>query len=88
MNDWILIEKDPAVDSDVIIIPDRYQSKPDRGVVLAVGRGRRTSEGHIEPPAFEPGDAVAFPKLLGQDLRLNDRNVLLIRETDILAVLN
>ena len=88
LNDWILIEKEPAVESAVLVIPDRFQAKPDRGVVLAVGAGRRTSEGHVEPPAFEPGDTVAFPKLLGHDFRIDGQSVLLIRETDILAVLH
>jgi len=86
-GEYVLIHKALPDRSGRIIIPDRYQEKADRGTVLAVGSGRRTAEGHIEPPACQPGDTVAFNRLHGHDFKLWDESVLLIRESDLLAIL-
>ena len=86
-GEWILLEKLDAPESGTIVIPSRYQPRPDRGTVLATGDGRRTSEGHVEPPAVMPGDTVAYQKLAGHDFKIDGTRLLLIKEDDILAVL-
>jgi len=87
-GEWVLVEKANQLESTTIVIPERHCQKSDRGTVLAIGRGRRTDQGHVEPPAFEPGDSVAFPRFAGHDFKVEGQSVLLIKESDILAILH
>lgn len=88
-NEWVLVERDgkSSRSRGGIVIPDHARAVPDRGEVVAVGPGRRTPSGHLEPPAVAPGDRVAFSPYSGHDFTVNGTGVLLIRETDILAAL-
>jgi len=65
-----------------IIIPDTAKEKPQRGVVLAAGPGKKD-----EPISVKKGDTVLYGKYSGTELTLDGENVLVMRESDILAVL-
>ena len=80
------IEKERQTASG-IVIPDSAAEKPEQGEVMAVGPGKRTSDGTVLPMQIKVGDKVLFGKYAGQTVKVNDEEVLVLREDDILAVI-
>ncbi|HPC86117.1 MAG TPA: co-chaperone GroES [Smithellaceae bacterium] len=70
-----------------IIIPDTAKEKPQEGKVLAVGPGRLDKEGKRIAPEVKEGDKVIFTKWGGTEVKIDDREVMIMKEDDILAVL-
>ena len=70
-----------------IIIPDNAAEKPDQGVVLAVGAGRRTEAGSLVPMTVNVNDKVLFGKFAGQAVKVEGEEVLVLREEEIYAVI-
>jgi chaperonin GroES len=70
-----------------IIIPDTAKEKPQEGEVIAVGPGRRLDSGGVAAPEVKKGDRVLFGKYSGSEIALADDKYLMLRESDILAVL-
>jgi chaperonin GroES len=70
-----------------IVIPDSAAEKPDQGEVLAVGPGKKTEDGKVLPPDVKVGDKVLFGKYAGQSVKVDGEEVLVIREEEILAVI-
>jgi chaperonin GroES len=70
-----------------IIIPDSAKEKPQEGKVIAVGPGKKTEEGKLIPMNVKKGDRVLMPKYGGTEVKLDDKDYQLIREEDILAVI-
>jgi len=68
-----------------IILPDTAKEKPQRGVVIAVGPGRLDEEGKRVPMEVKKGDKVIYAKYAGTELKQNDEELLILRESDILA---
>ena len=80
------IEKD-EVTSGGIILPETAKEKPQEGEILAVGPGRRDEEGKRVPMDVKKGDRVLFAKYAGTEVKLEeDRKVLVLKESDILAI--
>ncbi len=71
-----------------IIIPETAKEKPQRGEVVATGKGRVTEEGKTMPLDVKAGDTVLFGKYSGTEFKLDGRDYLMMREEDILGVLN
>lgn len=71
-----------------IVIPDSAAEKPDQGEVLAVGPGRRDNDGRRIAPDLSVGDRVLFGKYAGQSVKVNGNELLVLREEDIVAVVN
>lgn len=69
-----------------IIIPDTAKEKPSEGVVEAVGTGRVTPDGKIVPMSVKKGDRVLFGKYAGTEVKVDGESRLMIREEDILAI--
>ncbi len=69
-----------------IIIPDTAKEKPSEGIVEAVGDGARTEDGKIIPMCVKVGDKVLFAKWGGTEVKLNGEDRLIMKESDILAV--
>ncbi|NPA91368.1 MAG: co-chaperone GroES [Chloroflexi bacterium] len=69
-----------------IVLPETASEKPQLGEVLAVGPGRKTEEGKRIPLDVSVGQKVTFPKYAGTELRLNGETYLIMREEDILAI--
>lgn len=69
-----------------IVIPESAAEKPDQGEVVAVGPGKRTEDGKVLPVDLKVGDKVLFGKYAGQTVRVDDEELLVIREEEILAV--
>jgi chaperonin GroES len=80
------IEADTQTSSG-IIIPDNVAEKPDQGIVLAVGQGRRTTEGAIVPMSVAVNDRVLFGKFAGQQVKIKGEEVLILNEEEIYATI-
>ena len=70
-----------------IIIPDTAKEKPQQGKVVAVGPGRLSESGDRLAPEVKEGDVVLFGKYSGTEIEVGSDELLILRETDILAVL-
>ena len=70
-----------------IIIPDTAKEKPQEGRVISVGPGRR-EDGKLIPPDVKAGDRILFGKYAGTELKLNDEEHLIMREDDILGIID
>ena len=84
LADRVLIEPAAAETTTAsgIIIPDNAQEKPQRGTVVAVGPGKKE-----EPTTVKVGDTVLYGKYSGTDLNLDGVDYMIMRESDILAIL-
>jgi chaperonin GroES len=70
-----------------IIIPDTAKDKPQEGEILAVGPGRIMDDGNLQPIAVAMGDTVLFGKYAGTEITLDQEELLVMRESDLLGVL-
>jgi chaperonin GroES len=70
-----------------IIIPDTAKEKPQQATVLAVGTGRVSDDGKVQPLDVKAGDKVVFGKYAGTDVKIDGEELLIIREDDVLGVL-
>ena len=70
-----------------IIIPDTAQEKPIEAKVIAVGQGKIADDGKVTPLAIKEGDRVLIHKYAGTELKVDGKEVLMLREDDILGVI-
>ena len=70
-----------------IIIPDTAKEKPQEGEIVAVGPGARDEAGKVTPLDVEPGDRVLFGKWSGTEVRINGQDLLIMKESDIMGVI-
>ena len=70
-----------------IIIPDSAKEKPMQGQVLAVGPGSRNEKGEVVPLDVQAGDTVLFGKWSGTEVRIDGEDVLIMKESDIMGVI-
>ena len=88
LSDHICIEPIEEEEERVgsIIIPDTAKEKPQFGKVIAVGPGRRKEDGTRQPLSVKPGDKVIYSKYGGTEFELDGAEYLILRESDVLAV--
>src|SRR6201747_2857119 len=70
-----------------IIIPDTAKEKPQEGEVIAVGPGARDESGKVQPLDVKAGDRILFGKWSGTEVKLDGKDLLIMKESDILGVL-
>lgn len=70
-----------------IIIPDTAKEKPQEGKIIAVGPGKLDKEGKRIPPDVKSGDRILFTKWAGTELKLDDQEYMIMKEDDILCVI-
>jgi chaperonin GroES len=89
LHDRIVVKRsDPELKTaSGIVIPDSAGEKPEQGEVLAVGPGKRADNGSLIVPDVKPGDRVLFGKYAGQTVKVDGNEVLVIREEDVLAII-
>ena len=89
LGDRVLVQALQAEESKGgIIIPDTAaKEKPQQGTVVAVGPGRMSDEGNRIAPEVKSGDRILFGKYSGTEIEVEGKDLLILRETDILAVL-
>ena len=69
-----------------IILPETAKEKPQEGEILAVGPGRRDDDGKLIPMDVKKGDTVLYAKYAGTEVKIDDRKLLILKESDILAI--
>jgi len=88
LHDRIIVERleEETTTAAGIIIPDSAKEKPQQGTVVAVGKGKSTEDGKVLPLDVKVGDKVLFGKYAGTDIKLEGKEYLMMREDDILGV--
>jgi chaperonin GroES len=83
LADRVLVEPAPAEEKTIggIIIPDTAKEKPQRGIVVAAGEGKKD-----EPMTVKPGDNVLYGKYAGTEVTVDGKEYLIMRESDIFAI--
>lgn len=74
--------------SSGIVIPESAAEKPDQGEVLAIGPGKRNDKGILSTLDVKIGDRILFGKYAGQTVKVDDQELLVMREEDIMAVVS
>ena len=87
LGDRLIVEalEDEETTASGIVLPDTAKEKPQRGRVLAVGPGARNDKGDVVPMDVAVGDEIIFSKYGGTEIKLGADEVLVLRETDVLA---
>jgi chaperonin GroES len=90
LHDRIVVRRIEADEKTAggIIIPDTAKEKPQEGEVLAVGPGARDESGQIQPLDVKAGDRVLFGKWSGTEIRLDGEDLLIMKESDVMGVLD
>ncbi len=71
-----------------IILPDSAQEKPKEGEIISVGEGKANDKGERTPLTVKAGDKVIFTSYAGTEIKLDDEEYLIMKEDDILAIIN
>ena len=89
LRDRVLVKRleEKEVKRGGIIIPDTAKEKPQEGEVIAVGPGKVTDDGKLQPMSVKVGEKVLFGKYSGSEVKLGDDEYLIMHEGDILGVL-
>jgi chaperonin GroES len=90
LHDRILVkrEEEEEMRAGSIIIPDTAKEKPQRGKVVAAGAGKVTEDGKRLPLDVKNGDRILFGKYSGSEVKIDGDEYLILREEDVLAVLD
>ena len=88
LGDRVVIEplEQEEVTASGIVPPETAKEKPQKGKILAVGPGARDEEGKRIAMDVKPGDTVLFAKYAGTEIKIESKKVLILKETDILAI--
>ncbi len=89
LGDRVVVEREEAslVTAGGIVLPDSAQDKPARGTIVSVGEGRLLDDGTRSKLQVKKGERVLFSSYAGEVFKLDDQELLLMREDDILAVI-
>jgi chaperonin GroES len=89
LQDRILVKRleEKEVEKGGIIIPDTAKEKPQEGEIMAVGSGKVLEDGKRQPLEVKIGDKVLFSKYAGTEVNVNDDELLMMREDDILGII-
>jgi chaperonin GroES len=89
LGDRVVVERDESEDVTAggIVLPDTAKDKPARGRVVSIGDGKLLDDGTRSRMQVRPGDRVIFSSYAGETFTIDDRELLLMREDEILAVI-
>jgi chaperonin GroES len=90
LHDRVLVRRVEESESKIgsIVIPDSAKEKPQRGEVIAVGNGKRLDSGERAPIDVKTGDRILFGKYSGSDIKVDGEEYLIVREDEILAIVD
>ena len=88
LGDRVAVERLEEKTASGIIIPDTAKEKPVQGVIVAIGQGARDEAGKRIPMDVKEGDIVLFTKWGGTEFKIDGKEVTILKESDILAVLD
>jgi len=89
LHDRLIVERlsEDEKTAGGIIIPESAKEKPQRGKVIAIGKGKVAEDGSIRPLDLQAGDTVLFGKYAGTEVKIDAEDRLIMREDDVLAVI-
>ena len=89
LDDRVLIQQSEAEETTAggIVLPDTAKEKPQRGKVIAVGPGKLLDSGQRGTLSLKKGDKVFYGKYAGTEIKIDGTEYVLIRETDVLAII-
>ena len=89
LHDRVIVKRleDERKTASGIVIPDSAAEKPDQGEIIAVGSGKILEDGKVRPIAVKVGDRVLFGKYSGQTVKVDGEELLVMREEDIMGVI-
>ncbi|MGD0654437.1 MAG: co-chaperone GroES [Thermoguttaceae bacterium] len=89
LGDRVVVEREESesITAGGIVLPDTAKDKPARGKIIAVGDGRLMKDGSRSPLQVKAGNRVLFSSYAGDTFKLGDRELLLMREEDIFAII-
>jgi len=85
LSNCVLIRQDIEKLSQLIVLP---QNKLFSGIIVAIGEGKKSPKGHIEPMNVKEGDHVLFGEFSGQKVTVDGEELLMMRESDVIGILN
>ena len=90
LGDRLVVQRDESEETTAggIVLPDSAKDKPDRGIVLSVGDGRLLKNGERAAMQVKEGDRILFTSYGPEELKVGDNEYLLMREDDVLAILD
>jgi len=88
LGDRVVIEPIEGEDKTAsgLFLPETAKEKPQQGTIIAAGLGRRDDDGKLVPMDVKVNDRVLYAKYAGTEIKLNDKKVLILKESDILAI--
>jgi chaperonin GroES len=89
LHDRVIVERveEETKTAGGLFIPDSAKEKPQKGIIIAAGKGKKTEDGKLLPLDVKIGDQVLFGKYSGTEIKLDGKEYLMMREDEILAVL-
>ena len=89
LHDRLIVERlsEDEKTAGGIIIPESAKEKPQRGKVVAIGKGKVAEDGTVRPLDVKAGDTVLFGKYAGTEVKIDAEDRLIMREDDVLAVI-
>ena len=89
LHDRVLVRRvdEEETSTGGIIIPDTAKEKPMQGEVIAVGSGTRDDKGKIHPLDVNAGDRILFGKWSGTEVKIDDEELLIMKESDIMGII-
>ena len=89
LHDRVVIKRldEERTSAGGIVIPASAAEKPVRGTVVAVGNGKMLADGKVVPLAVKKGDTVVFGKYSGTEIKLDGQEVIVMREEDIMGII-
>jgi len=89
LHDRVLVRRmeDETVSAGGILIPDNAKEKPSRGEILAVGNGKHLDNGDVRPLEVKVGDKILFGKYSGNEVKVDGEELLVMREDDIVGII-
>ena len=89
LHDRVIVEREEEerMSAGGIVIPDSATEKPIQGKIKAVGKGKILEDGNVRPLDVKVGDKVLFGKYSGTEVKLDGQDLLVMREEDIMAVI-
>jgi chaperonin GroES len=88
LQDRIIVERleEETKTAGGLIIPDSAKEKPQQGLVVAVGNGKKTEDGKVLPLDVKVGDKVLFGKYAGTEVKVDGKEYMMMREDDIMGI--
>ena len=88
LGDRVVIEPNEGeeVTTGGILLPETAKEKPQQGTIVAIGAGRRDEDGKLVPMDVKLDDKVLYAKYAGTEIKLDGKKVLILKESDILAI--